>query len=108
MLFLNSHGLGYTIKQTSTAAGDAEAEATVDRRYCCPCCVGGGAARKLASAAGSAGEICGERGASTHPFDPGTLFPLEVRYISVEHVKYNSSGSSSSSSSNDNTRGHDS
>ena len=65
------------------------------------------AARKLASAAGSAGEICGERGASTHPFDPGTVFPLEVRYSSVEHAKYNSSGSSSSSS-NDNTRGHDS
>ena len=63
------------------------------------------AARKLASAAGSAGEICGERGASTHPFDPGTVFPLEVRYSSVEHAKYNSSGGSSSS---DNTRGHDS
>ena len=43
------------------------------------------AARKLASAAGSAGDrwvanICGESGASTHPFDPGTVFPLEVRY----------------------------
>ena len=34
------------------------------------------------SAAGSAGEICGDRGASTHPFDPGTVFPLEVRYRS--------------------------
>ena len=65
------------------------------------------AARKLASVAGSAGEICGERGASTHPFDPGTVFPLEVRYSSVEHAKYNSSGSGSSSR-NDNTRGHDS
>ena len=64
------------------------------------------AARKLPSAAGSAGEICGERGASTHPFDPGAVFPLEVRCSSVEHAKYNSSGSSSSS--NDNTRGHDS
>ena len=32
-------------------------------------------ARALASAAGSAGEICGERGASTHPFDSGTVFP---------------------------------
>ena len=43
------------------------------------------AASKPASAAGSAGDrwvanICGERGASTHPFDPGTVFPLEVRY----------------------------
>ena len=38
----------------------------------------------LASAAGSTSEICGERGASTHPFDPGTVFPLEVRYSSDE------------------------
>ena len=65
-------------------------------------------ARKLASAAGSAGGICGERGASTHPFDPGTVFPLEVRYSSDEQAKYNSSGSSSSSSSNDTTSDHDS
>ena len=41
-------------------------------------------ARVLSSAAGSAGEICGERGASTHPFDPGTVFPLEVRHSSDE------------------------
>ena len=59
------------------------------------------AARKLASAAGSAGEICGEKGASTHPFDPGTVFPLEVRYSSDEQAKY-------SSSSNDNTSDHNS
>ena len=39
-------------------------------------------ARALASAAGSDGEICGERGASTHPFDPGTVCPLEVHYYS--------------------------
>ena len=64
------------------------------------------AARKLASAAGSADEICGERGPSTHPFDPGTMFPLEVRHSSDEQAKYNISGSSSSS--NDNTSGHDS
>ena len=37
-------------------------------------------ARKLTLEAGSSSEICGERGASTHPFDPGTVFPLEVRY----------------------------
>ena len=68
-------------------------------------------ARALASAAGSAGEICGERGASTHPFDPGTVFPLEVRHSSDEQARHNSSsggGSSSSSSSNDNTNDHDS
>ena len=41
-------------------------------------------ARAPASAAGSAGEICGERGASTHPFDPGIVFPLEVRHSSDE------------------------
>ena len=43
-------------------------------------------ARALASAAGSAGEICGERGASTHPFDPGTVFPLAVRHSSDERA----------------------
>ena len=51
-------------------------------------------ARALASAAGSDGEICGERGASTHPFDPGTVCLLEVHFYS--------------SSSNDNTNDHDS
>ena len=66
-------------------------------------------ARALASA-GSAGEICGERGASTHPFDPGIVFPLEVRHSSDERARHNSSsgGSSISSSSNDNTNDHDS
>ena len=34
---------------------------------------------KLTSAAGSSSKICGERRASTHPFDPGAVFPLEVR-----------------------------
>ena len=66
-------------------------------------------ARALASAAGSDGEICGERGASTHPFDPGTVFPLEARHSSDERARHNSSsGGSSSSSSNDNTNDHDS
>ena len=102
MLFLNSHRLGYTVKQTSTAAGDAEAEATPSTGgTVAPVALAARAARKLASATGSAGEICGERGASTHPFDPGTVFPLEARYSSVEHAKY-------SSSSNDNTHDHDS
>ena len=67
------------------------------------------AARKLASAAGSAGDrwvanSYGERGASTLPFDSGTVFPLEVRYSSDEQGRYNRSGSSS----NDNTSDHDS
>ena len=64
-------------------------------------------ARALASAAGSAGEICGERGASTHPFDPGTVFPLEVRHSSDERARHNSSSGGSSSSSNDNTNDYD-
>ena len=69
-------------------------------------------ARALASAAGSDGEICGERGASTHPFDPGTVCPLEVHYYNgswLQHGSSSGSGSSSSSSnSNDNTSDHDS
>ena len=56
--------------------------------------------RALASAAGSDGEICGERGASTHPFDHGTVCPLEVHH-------YNGSGLQHGSS-NDNTSDHDS
>ena len=48
-----------------TAAPDASVERAVS---------------KLASATGSSNEIFGERGASTHPFDSGTVFPLEVRY----------------------------
>ena len=66
-------------------------------------------ARALASAVGSAGEICGERGASTHPFDPGTVCPLEVHYYNGSWLQYgSSSGSSSSSSSNDNKSDYDS
>ena len=73
-------------------------------------------ARKLTLEAGSSSEICGDSRASTHPFDPGTVFPLEVRYYrsswlqhgSSSSSKSNSSRSSSSSSSNDNTSNHDS
>ena len=66
-------------------------------------------ARALASAVGSAGEICGERGASTHPFDPGTVCPLEVHDYNGSWLQHgSSSGSSSSSSSNDNTSDQDS
>ena len=74
-----------------TAASDAVAEAapltgdtaaSVER-----------VAGKLILKAGSSSEICGERGASTHPFDPGTMFPLDVRYAS-------SSNNGNSNSSN--------
>ena len=65
-------------------------------------------ARALTSAAGSAGEICGERGASTHPFDPGIVCPLEVHYYNGSWLQHDSSNGSSSSSSNDNTNDHDS
>ena len=76
------------------------------------------AAMKLTSAAGSSSKICGERRASTHLFDSGTVFPLKVRYYNSSWPKHgsnsnsssssNSSGNGSSSSSNDTTRSHDS
>ena len=56
-------------------------------------------AGKLTLKAGSCCEICGERGASTHPFDPGIMFPLEVRYASSSSSGTSNSNSSSSSSS---------
>ena len=65
-------------------------------------------ARALASAAGSDGEICGERGASTHPFDPGTVCPLEIHYYNGSWLQHGSSSGTSSSSSNDNISDHDS
>ena len=66
-------------------SSDAEAEATPSTGgTAAPAASTAREARKRASAAGSAGETCGERGASTHPFDPGTVFPLEVRYSSDE------------------------
>ena len=65
-------------------------------------------ARALASAAGSDGEICGKREASTHPFDPGTVCPLEVYFYNGSWLQHGSSSGSSSSSSNDNTNDHDS
>ena len=56
-------------------------------------------AGKLTLNAGSSSEICGERGASTHPFDPGIMFPLEVRYASSSSSSTSNSNRSSSSSS---------
>ena len=70
-------------------------------------------ARKLTLKARFSSEICGEREASTHPFDPGTVFPLEVRYYIGSWLQHGSSSSSksnssSNSNSNDNTSNHDS
>ena len=56
-------------------------------------------AGKLTLNAGSSSKSCGERGASTHPFDPGIMFPLEVRYASSSSSSTSNSNSSSSSSS---------
>ena len=84
-----------------STGGTAAPDASVER-----------AAKKLASAAESSSEICGEKGASTHPFDPGTVFPLEVRYYKGSWLQHGNSSSSrsniSSSNSNDNTSNHDS
>ena len=66
------------------------------------------AAIKLTSAVGFSSKICGERRASTHPFDPGTVFSLEVRYHNSSWPKHGSNGNGSSSSSNDTTNNHDS
>ena len=102
--------VGARESSAGVVSSDAATEATPSTGgTAAPVASGVRAPRKLASAAGSAGEICGERGASTHPFDPGTVFPLEVRHSSDERVRHNSSsGGSSSSSSNDNTNDHDS
>ena len=56
-------------------------------------------AGKLILKAGLCCEICSERGASTHPFDPGIMFSLEVRYASSSSSSTSNSNSSSSSSS---------
>ena len=73
------------------------------------------AAIKLTSAAGPSSKTCGERRASTHLFDPGTVLPLAIRYYNSSWPKHgsnsnssNSSGNGSSSSSNDTTSNHDS
>ena len=85
-----------TLEESSagTGASDAVAEvAPLTGDTAAPDASGERVAGKLTLKSGSSSEICGERGASTHPFDPGTMFPLEVRYAS-------SSSNSSSSSSN--------
>ena len=59
-------------------------------------------AGKFTLKAGSSSEICGERGASTHPFDLGTMFPLEVCYASSSRSSSSNGNSSSSNSSSSN------
>ena len=56
------------------------------------------AAIKLTLAAGSSSKICGERRASTHLFDPGTVLPLAVRYHNSSWPKHSSNSKSSNSS----------
>ena len=56
-------------------------------------------AGKLTLKARFSSKICGERGASTHPFDPGIMFPLEVRYASSSSSSTSNSNSNSSSNS---------
>ena len=97
-----------TVAEAAPLTGDTAApDASVER-----------VARKLTLKAGPSIEICSKRGASTHPFDPGTVFPLEVRYHKNSWLQHGSSSnsnsnssnssSSSSSNSNDTTSTHDS
>ena len=82
-----------------TAASDAVAEAApLTGDTAAPDASVERVAGKLILKAGSSSEICGERGASTHPFDPGTMFPLEVRYASSSSSSISNSRSSRSSS----------
>ena len=88
-----------TLEESSagTAASDAVAEAApLTGDTAAPDSSVEGVAGKLTLKAESSSEICGERGASTHPFDPGTMFPLEVRYTSSSNSNSSSSNSSSS------------
>ena len=108
-----------TLEESSagTASSDAVAEAApLTGDTAAPDASGERGPRKLTLKAGSSNEIC-ERGASTLPFDPGTVFPLEVRYYNSSWPKHgsnsnssssNSSGNGSSRSSNDTTSNHDS
>ena len=81
-------GASDAVAEVALLTGDTAApDASVER-----------VAGNLTLKAGSSSEICGERGASTRPFDPGTMFPLEVRYASNS-----SSSSSDSNSSNSNS-----
>ena len=96
------------VAEAEPSTGDTTApDASVER-----------AAMKLTSAAGSSSKIRGERRASIHLFDPGTVLPLAVRYYNSSWPKHgsnrnsssssNSSGNGSRRSSNDTTSNHDS
>ena len=101
--------VGARESSTGAVSSDAATEAAPSTGcYAAPAASTAREARALASAAGSAGEICGERGASTHHFDPGTVCPLEVHYYNGRWLQHDSRSGSSSSSSNDNTNDRDS
>ena len=93
-----------TLEESSagTAASDAVAEAALlTGDTAAPDASVERVAGNLTLKAGSSSEICGERGASTHPFDPGIMFPLEVRYASSSSSSSSNSNSSSSSSNHE-------
>ena len=94
-----------TLEESSagTAASDAVAEAApLTGDTAAPDASVERVAEKFTLKAGSSSEICGERGASTHLFDPGTMFPLEVCYASSSRSSSSNSNSSSSNSSSSN------
>ena len=98
-------------RESSAGAASSAAAAEAAHSTCnttAPVASGARAARKLGSEAGHFSKICGERGASTHLFDPGTVSPLEVRYSDSSINSSNSRGNGSSCSSNDTTSNHDS
>ena len=103
-----------TLEESSagTASSDAEAEAApLTGDIVPPDASVERVARKLTLKAGSSSEICGERAASIHAFDPGTVFPLKVRYHKDSWLQYgsssNSNSNSSNSSSSNNSNGND-
>ena len=86
------------VAEAAPSTGDTTApDASVER-----------AAITLTSAAGTSSEIFRVRGASNHPFDPGTVLPLAVFYYNSSWPKNGSNSNGSSSSSNDTTSNHDS
>ena len=92
-----------TLEESSagTASSDAAAEAApLTGDTAAPDASVERVARKLTLEAGSSSEIYGQRGASTYPFDPGTVFSLEVRYYTGSWLQHGGSSKSNSSSSN--------
>ena len=98
-----------TLEESSagTAASDAVAEAApLTGDTAAPDASVERVAGKLTLKAGSSSEICGERGASTHPFDPGTVFSLGVHYYTNSNSSSSSSSNSNSSSSSSSSSNH--